>query len=352
MPSSPSGQNRASQLTQLIARPFAHRGLHGPGRIENSRAAFEAAIEAGSGIELDVQASADGEAMVFHDYDLARLAQNEGKVAELGAADLARIRLKGSDETIPTLREILTLIGGKAALLIEVKSPGREIGGLSRSVAELRVRLTNASLSGFDLGGTRQELHGDTLTVHRETAADLKADYSLAGGLDSSLLKFTQPEPLVQSTHPDIKRLAGRISRGSQDPRYVAERINRWVYDSLRKRITFGIPSALHGTHLEPQLPPKAERGRCRSTDPGPTGEPSAASDAFLDAVDGVRHQSVRLAVHGVGGLGVGCLDEAEDLALALVDPVAQVVDPVRVLGGEVGLVGLGHVLHRDSVTE
>jgi glycerophosphoryl diester phosphodiesterase len=85
MPSSPS---REAELRRLIARPFAHRGLHGPGRIENSRAAFEAAIAAGHGIELDVQASADGEAMVFHDYDLARLAQNEGKVAELGAADL------------------------------------------------------------------------------------------------------------------------------------------------------------------------------------------------------------------------------------------------------------------------
>ncbi len=121
---------------------------------------------------------------------------------------------------------------------------------LSRAVAELRVRLTDASLSGFDLGGTRQELRGDTLTVRRETPTDLKAGYSLASTLDSSLLRYTQPEPLVQSTHPDIKRLAGRIARGSQDPRYVAERINRWVYDSLRKRITFGIPSALQVLHV------------------------------------------------------------------------------------------------------
>jgi glycerophosphoryl diester phosphodiesterase len=132
MPSSPS---RQAELRRLIAKPFAHRGLHGAGRIENSRAAFEAAIAAGHGIELDVQASADGEAMVFHDYDLGRLAQSEGKLAERSAADLGRLPLKGSDETIPTLKEIIGLIGGKAALLIEVKSPGREIGALSRSVA-------------------------------------------------------------------------------------------------------------------------------------------------------------------------------------------------------------------------
>jgi len=132
MPSSPS---RQADLRRLIAKPFAHRGLHGPGRIENSRAAFEAAIAAGHGIELDVQASLDGEAMVFHDYELGRLAAGEGKVATLSAGDLGRIKLKGTDEAIPTLKEVLALIGGKAALLIEVKSPGREIGALSRSVA-------------------------------------------------------------------------------------------------------------------------------------------------------------------------------------------------------------------------
>ena len=68
----------------LIAKPFAHRGLHGPGRVENSRAAFEAAIAAGHGIELDVQASADGQAIVFHDYELERLTEGRGRGADAG----------------------------------------------------------------------------------------------------------------------------------------------------------------------------------------------------------------------------------------------------------------------------
>ena len=131
MPSSPSRQVR---LQELIAKPFAHRGLHGNGRVENSRAAFEAAIAAGHGIELDVQASADGEAIVFHDYELERLTDGYGAVRTLGAAELGRIRLKSSDETIPTLSEILALIAGRAPLLIEVKSPGRRVAGLSRAV--------------------------------------------------------------------------------------------------------------------------------------------------------------------------------------------------------------------------
>src|SRR3954454_12409043 len=127
--------SRQSDLAGLIARPFAHRGLHGGGRIENSRAAFAAAIAAGSGIELDVQASADGEAMVFHDADLARLADARGALAAWSAAELGRFRLNGSDETIPTLSEILALIAGRAPLLIEVKSPRRGVDALCRSVA-------------------------------------------------------------------------------------------------------------------------------------------------------------------------------------------------------------------------
>jgi len=131
MPSSPSRQDR---LQSLIAKPFAHRGLHGPGRIENSRAAFEAAIEAGHGIELDVQGSVDHEAFVLHDYELERLTEGYGAVRTLGAAELERIRLKCSAETIPTLREILALVAGRAPLLIEVKSPGRRVAALSRAV--------------------------------------------------------------------------------------------------------------------------------------------------------------------------------------------------------------------------
>jgi glycerophosphoryl diester phosphodiesterase len=131
MPSSPSRQAR---LDRLIERPFAHRGLHGGGRIENSRAAFEAAIQACHGIELDVQASADGEALVIHDYDLERLTERIGPICGMVAAEIERIRLRDSDETIPSLAEVLRLIGGRAALLIEVKTSGRRVDALSGAV--------------------------------------------------------------------------------------------------------------------------------------------------------------------------------------------------------------------------
>jgi glycerophosphoryl diester phosphodiesterase len=103
--------------------PLAHRALHdrAAGRIENSPAAVRAAVAAGYGIEIDLQLSSDGQAMVFHDEDLDRLTGETGPINTRTAAELGRIRLNGSTDRIPTLAEVLTLIGGKVPLLIEIK---------------------------------------------------------------------------------------------------------------------------------------------------------------------------------------------------------------------------------------
>jgi glycerophosphoryl diester phosphodiesterase len=101
---------------------YAHRGLHGHGRIENSPGAFAAALDAGLGIECDVQRSADGRAVVFHDWELDRLTGEAGPVASRSVAELSRIELRGATETIPTLRDLLELVAGRVPLLIELKS--------------------------------------------------------------------------------------------------------------------------------------------------------------------------------------------------------------------------------------
>lgn len=104
------------------ARPFAHRGLHGPGRPENSLAAARAAVEAGYGIEIDLQPSACGAAMVFHDAALERLTGEAGPVAARPAAALEALRLAGSDQTIPRLEALLAEVAGRVPLLIELKA--------------------------------------------------------------------------------------------------------------------------------------------------------------------------------------------------------------------------------------
>jgi len=105
---------------------YAHRGLHGSGVPENSPTAFALAVERGLGIECDVQRTADGQAVVFHDWDLDRLTGETGAVIDRRMDQLTRIALSGSTDCIPTLREFLTQIDGRTPVLIELKSK-REI---------------------------------------------------------------------------------------------------------------------------------------------------------------------------------------------------------------------------------
>lgn len=127
--------------------PIAHRAYHDRAarRPENSPAAMRAAIAAGYGIELDVQLSSDGQPMVFHDYDLARLTHSTGPLASRSAGELASILLKDSDETIPTLSSALALIAGRTPLLIEIKD---QDGNLGPAVGALEAATVTA-LAGY-----------------------------------------------------------------------------------------------------------------------------------------------------------------------------------------------------------
>jgi len=124
----------------LFHPPIAHRGLWSPsGPPENSLAAFQAACAGGYGIELDVQLTADGEAVVFHDATLEGMTGAPGRISDHTAADITRMRLKGSDETIPTLADALTLVGHRAMVHIEIKIPFGEVGPLERRVHEILI---------------------------------------------------------------------------------------------------------------------------------------------------------------------------------------------------------------------
>ncbi|WP_299701608.1 glycerophosphodiester phosphodiesterase family protein [uncultured Tateyamaria sp.] len=132
----------------FLGAPLAHRALHDvtDGRPENSRAAIRAAIDHGYGIEIDVQLSADNQAMVFHDYALDRLAEGTGPVRVVPAGTLGQTPLKGGYEGIPTLPEVLEIVAGQVPLLIEIKDQdgamGDDIGPLEQATA--------AALNGYD----------------------------------------------------------------------------------------------------------------------------------------------------------------------------------------------------------
>ncbi|MBC7672126.1 MAG: transglutaminase domain-containing protein [Polaromonas sp.] len=117
-------------------------------------------------------------------------------------------------------------------------------------LSELKLRLYGVDLEGFDIKGYRQHLKGDTLTITREAPAALKGAYELPNGAKATVMSvFMDAEPLLEVDNPEIRALATRLRGKDTEPRVVAERISRWVHDSLAKRITVGIPSALATLH-------------------------------------------------------------------------------------------------------
>jgi glycerophosphoryl diester phosphodiesterase len=137
----------------LIARPVAHRGLHdaATGIIENTPSAFAAAIAANYAIECDVQISADGEAMVFHDHSLERLTEGSGGVDAMSAADLKRVPFRATTDRMITLGELCELVAGRATLLVEIKSRFDGDLRLVTRAAEVLARYPgHAALMSFD----------------------------------------------------------------------------------------------------------------------------------------------------------------------------------------------------------
>ena len=108
----------------LTARPVAHRGLHDRARgiIENMPGAMHAAIAGEFSIEVDLQLSADGEAMVHHDDDLGRLTEGSGSLRSHTAADLKQVTFKDTSERMMSLADLCALVDGKVGLVLEVKS--------------------------------------------------------------------------------------------------------------------------------------------------------------------------------------------------------------------------------------
>ncbi len=115
--------HRADRSAMTAYRFYAHRGLfdNEGDAPENSLAAFQKAVEAGYGMEMDVQLSKDDKLVVFHDATLNRMCGVEGNVWDYTLEELKQFRLANSNETIPTFEEVLKLVNGKTPLIVEYK---------------------------------------------------------------------------------------------------------------------------------------------------------------------------------------------------------------------------------------
>lgn len=108
---------------------FAHRGLHDNegDAPENSMAAFRKAVDAGFGMELDVQVTKDGVPVIFHDFKLERICGTEGKVVDHTYEELQAYTLCHSKERIPKLSDLLEMVGGGVPLIVEIKAETADV---------------------------------------------------------------------------------------------------------------------------------------------------------------------------------------------------------------------------------
>ena len=124
-------------LDALRGWHYAHRGLHNEDRPENSMSAFEAALDAGFGIELDIHLLADGNLAVMHDSSLRRTASADVLIETLTIQQLSDYRLNVSNEAIPTFQQVLDLFDGKAPLIVELKAANNNHAQLTEAACRM-----------------------------------------------------------------------------------------------------------------------------------------------------------------------------------------------------------------------
>jgi len=134
-----SRDQATSGYAWLTARPIAHRGLHDAahGVIENTPSAVSAAIAAGYAIEVDLQVTADGEAMVHHDAALGRLTDGAGRLGAMTAHALKQVPFKATSDRMLTVDELVDLVSGRVGLFLELKSHGDGDLRLPRRVTQV-----------------------------------------------------------------------------------------------------------------------------------------------------------------------------------------------------------------------
>jgi glycerophosphoryl diester phosphodiesterase len=151
----------------LTARPIAHRGLHDRARgiVENMPSAVTAAVEKNFAIEVDIQLTADDEAMVHHDDELGRLNEGSGTLLSMTAAHLKQVAFKDTSDRMMTLSDLCALVAGRVPLIIELKSHYDGDRKLLRRAAQV--------LSGYSGPAALMSFDPDMIEALREEAPQI-----------------------------------------------------------------------------------------------------------------------------------------------------------------------------------
>jgi glycerophosphoryl diester phosphodiesterase len=245
-------------LNWLVAKPIAHRGLHDKtnGILENTITAADAAIAGGFGIECDVQLTADGESVIFHDFTLDRLTDQTGEVVARKASELTGLGITGSkSDTIPLLSAFLDRIGGRVPLVVEIKSRYDGNMALTRRTCEVLAGYSGpVVIKSFDpaiVAEVRRIAPNIPRGIVAESHQTDKGYSSLTAEQKHSLgnlLHFEESQPQFLSWHvkdlptaaPYLARLLGRLPvmawtvRTPEDRERASKHADQMVFEGFR----------------------------------------------------------------------------------------------------------------------
>lgn len=159
----------------LKEKPIAHRALHdaSKGIMENSVSAIKASIKHGFPFEVDLQPSSDRVAMVFHDYELARMTEKQGRIRTIPASKLETYKLSGTDDQIAPLRKLLDLVNGQVGIVLELKGLSGKDDGFVEAVAD--------DLKGYNGPVVVMSFNHDIIVKAREIIPDIPTGLTAEG---------------------------------------------------------------------------------------------------------------------------------------------------------------------------
>ena len=214
-----NGRRGHPELSKLHGWNYAHRGLHGPGCPENSLAAFRNARNHGYGVELDVHLLADGHLAVVHDSLLERMTGCDGRIEDLTLDEMKRLRLAGTEESIPELSQVLDLFAGSAPLIIELKAFGNNHRQLCENVCSMLEGYNGVyCLESFDprcvywLKRHRPDIVRGQLTENY-FKRDSKLPAILKFILTHQMLNFLTKPDFIAYRYPDCFTFSSRVAR-------------------------------------------------------------------------------------------------------------------------------------------
>lgn len=218
---------------------FAHRGASHDAP-QNTLAAFRLALEMGAdGVELDVQASQDGEAVVIHDFTVDATTDGQGRVRDKTLAELKELDAgswfdaRFAGQRIPTLQEVMVEVGPQLLLNIELKVSDSELVAEVVRLVEDHNLVHRVIVSSFHPFALRR-----VKRLNHRVSTGLIYHFDLPAHLIRSLfLLLSHPDAL----HPK-KRLVNQESMRWAKAR--GYRVNVWTVDEpaeMKRLIALGV---------------------------------------------------------------------------------------------------------------